>query len=663
MNTGSRSVAPVESAPEATAEAMGATRKETVKGAVQPVDVVLISMPFGVLEEPAIALGLLKASLGQGPSSPTCKVLYFTLRFAQRIDPDLYRWIATESRPINKFIGERLFRSAAFGRDPWPDDGGWESWVDPSKARHVEPPEDVHGQLDRVRAEVDPFLDDCLQEVLALRPKVVGFTSVFQQQLPSLALARRLKEADPSLFVVFGGANCEGPMGREMVRQFDFLDATVSGEGEVVFPQLVDRVLRGERVDDLQGVSSAVDREGPARDITHGPKVGHMDALPVPDYSDFFEAWASSRVQESRDPQLPFETSRGCWWGEKEHCTFCGLNGSGMAFRSKSDRRALTELETLLDTYPVPRVQVVDNILDMRYFKGFIPSLAEKDWDIELFYEVKANLSKPHLMQLKAAGITSIQPGIESLSTPILEAMGKGVSMLQNIRLLKWCQEIGIYPVWNMIWGFPEETPEQYRQMADLIPWLSHLAPPFAEGRLRIDRFSPNYERSGHYGFVNLRPDAGYGRLYPVDAEALSNLAYYFDFEYGDGRDVASYAEPTYQAVLEWRRVHSPGALSYLEKEAGLLLLDRRPAAKSSMAIFHGADRLLYEACDDIKGLRRLVRLLENAGFDWGLEEVEAKLQSWVEAGLMVHEGDNYLSLAVQEQWEDEDLDEDLDDI
>ncbi len=626
-----------------------------------PVDVVLISMPFGVLEEPAIALGLLKASLDQGPSSPTCKVLYLTLRFAQRIDPDFYRWIATESRPINKFIGERLFRSAAFGRDPWPDDGGWETWVDPSKARHVEPPEDVHGHLDRARAEVGPFLDECAEEVLALRPKVVGFTSVFQQQLASLALARRLKEADSSLFVVFGGANCEGPMGREMVRQFHFLDAVVSGEGEVVFPQLVDRVLRGGSVDDLQGVSSAVDRDEAAREITHGPKVTHMDDLPVPDYTDFFEAWGRSRVRESREPQLPFETSRGCWWGEKEHCTFCGLNGSGMAFRSKSDRRALAELETLLDTYPVPRVQVVDNILDMRYFKGFIPSLAEKDWDIELFYEVKANLSKQHLKQLKAAGITSIQPGIESLSSPILEAMGKGVTMLQNIRLLKWCQEIGIFPVWNMIWGFPEETPEQYRQMAELIPWLTHLAPPFAEGRLRIDRFSPNYERSDDYGFVNLRPDAGYGRLYPVDGQALSNLAYYFDFEYGDGRDVASYAEPTYRAILEWRRVHSPGALSYLEKDMGWLLLDRRPAAETSMRILQGADRLLYEACDDIKGLRRLVRLLENAGFDWGSKQVETKLRSWVEAGLMVQEGDNYLSLAVREQWEEDDLDDDVD--
>ena len=41
-----------------------------------------------------------------------------------------------------------------------------------------------------------------------------------------------------------------------------------------------------------------------------------------------------------------FETSRGCWWGERMHCTFCGLNGATMSYRSKSPRRAVDELMT-----------------------------------------------------------------------------------------------------------------------------------------------------------------------------------------------------------------------------------------------------------------------------------------------------------------------------
>ena len=99
-----------------------------------------------------------------------------------------------------------------------------------------------------VRAEVHPFLDDLVEHIASCRPRFVGFTSVFQQQVASLALAKRLKERCPGIFVVFGGANCEGVMGAEVVRQFPFVDAVVSGEGDLVFPELVQRVRHAERV-------------------------------------------------------------------------------------------------------------------------------------------------------------------------------------------------------------------------------------------------------------------------------------------------------------------------------------------------------------------------------------------------------------------------------
>ncbi|MFZ0225381.1 MAG: hypothetical protein WAL41_00235, partial [Mycobacterium sp.] len=93
----------------------------------------------------------------------------------------------------------------------------------------------------RARTAVAPFLDDCLDEVVRRHPRIIGFTSVYQQQIATLALASRVKQALPETFVVVGGANVEGVMGIESVRQFGFLDAAVSGEADAVFPQLVAR--------------------------------------------------------------------------------------------------------------------------------------------------------------------------------------------------------------------------------------------------------------------------------------------------------------------------------------------------------------------------------------------------------------------------------------
>jgi len=58
------------------------------------------------------------------------------------------------------------------------------------------------------------------------------------------------------------------------------------------------------------------------------------------------------------------------------------------------------------------------------------------------FYEVKANLTRVQVSALRAAGVTRIQPGIESLSDHVLKLIGKGTCGLRNVQLLKWCRGV-----------------------------------------------------------------------------------------------------------------------------------------------------------------------------------------------------------------------------
>ena len=106
--------------------------------------------------------------------------------------------------------------------------------------------------------------------------------------------------------------------------------------------------------------------------------------------------------------------------------------------------------------------------------------------------------------------------------------MRKGVSVLQNIQLMKWCKELGLKPYYNLIWGFPGEQADDYREMASLfVPLITHLEPPAGEGTIRIDRFSPNFEQGESLGFRNLSPHPAYQYVYPFSSEVLSNLAYF----------------------------------------------------------------------------------------------------------------------------------------
>src|SRR5262249_18382464 len=147
----------------------------------------------------------------------------------------------------------------------------------------------------------------------------------------------------------------------------------------------------------------------------------------------------------------------------------------------------------------VEQVEVVDNILDMRYFGSVLPELARRHIPAQLFFEVKANLTRDQVLTLKTAGVDRIQPGIESMSDHVLRLMRKGTTTLRNIQLLKWCQELGIIAEWNLLYGFPGETRQDYAEMLQLFPSIRFLRPPSACGPIRLDRFSPFFDAQSEF--------------------------------------------------------------------------------------------------------------------------------------------------------------------
>ena len=607
---------------------------ESVETSDSRVEILLVSMPFGPLLMPSIGLELLVGTLEPGRA----RTLYLTLPYAQRIGARFYREICVDLFFQVPLIGEWIF-----GRALAPDAPSTRPEALLDELHRRLPPETVDALL-AIRREVPDFLDQQARRLLRRRPRMVGFTSTFQQHAASLAMARRLKQLDPDLCVVFGGANCEGPMGVQTVRSFPWIDAAVSGEAEEVFPELVRRTAQGESIDDMPGVYTPenVGRLDP-RHPPVAPRVRDLDALPRPDYSEFFAQWESAGLDvDGEEPTVLFESSRGCWWGERKHCTFCGLNGTSMAFRSKSADRALDELATLGQRHPDSRVRVVDNILDMRYFQDFVPALGEANLGIDVFYEIKANLSKDHLRQLRDAGIRRVQPGIESLSDAVLKLMGKGVRGLQNIQILKWCEELEMRPRWSILWGFPGEPPEDYAHMAERVPLLTHLEPPIGGARIQLHRFSPNFEQADDLGFAEVRPFPTYRFTYDLPEESLANLAYYFDYGYRENRDVEAYTRALGRQIDLWHEHAEGSMLVQVRRGDNLQIWDFRPAGRRALTVLDGLARDLYLDCDGIRSITQLAKRHKSPA-----DTVEETLHPLLETGLMVRDGQRVLSLAI----------------
>jgi ribosomal peptide maturation radical SAM protein 1 len=344
---------------------------------------------------------------------------------------------------------------------------------------------------------------------------------MFQQTGAAVAILRRLKARRPQIVTLLGGANCEGEMADGVASLGAPVDHVFSGESEATFPAFLRGALAGRR---------------PESQIVRGTPLFAMDEVPTPEFEDYYaqlDAFLSGRVAPERT-WVMYETSRGCWWGQKQHCTFCGLNGQGMSFRRKSPARVLAELREIKGRHPVRNVMMTDNIMPFDYFKTLLPPLAEEGLDLNLFYEQKANLSLEKVMGLAAAGIHSIQPGIEALSTRLLKRMRKGVSAYQNLLLLRYGRAVGTYLSWNLLWGFPGDEPEAYAETLELLPLLSHLQPPGALGHLVLDRFSPHFFDAEAFGIENVRPLAAYGDVFP-DGANLLRLAYHFVGDYESG--------------------------------------------------------------------------------------------------------------------------------
>lgn len=503
--------------------------------------------------------------------------------------------------------------------------------------------------LRRVRKLVPEFLRRCADEILAARPAVVGFTVVYSQLWPAAALARTLKEREPALRIVFGGASCEGPMGPAVLKVFSQVDVVVRGEGEGLLVELMESLRAGAEPPRLAGLCFRG-----SGGIVEVPSVPEgrvdLDAMPMPVYDEYFERLARSELVHQLLPQLPIESSRGCWWGAKHHCTFCGLNGLEMSFRSKAPERVAAELDALSARHHVLDFTAVDNIIDMRYFESLLPHLVERGHDQSLFYETKSNLSLEQVRALCDAGVRTIQPGIESLSSDTLQRMKKGVTACQNIRLLKWCGRHGIHVIWNLLYGFPGEDPAEYARMAELVPALAHLQPPDLV-RMMVYRFSPYHDAPELHGLRLKGPLPHFSLLYDADESTRADLAYAFDHAYTDGRDPEAYVGPLRERIAQWKRdaERNRGALTYRRGPDFLIVTDTRTTTTTT-PIRYTLERpgaLVYLACEGGATLRALTELCRNAP-EPSLDERELQnlLHELVEARLVVEVDEKFLSLA-----------------
>lgn len=604
-------------------------------------------MPWQSQGMPSLAMALLRGILASAHPGIEVTEHFCNLEFADflmdrsagRIMPGHYQDVADHG--IGLGLGDWIFAGALY------DDPGWrEAEMLKFAADHGA----SIGMAPEMRALAGEFIDKVAADITAAGADVVGFTTTFMQNVPSLALARRIKQLSPSTVIIFGGANCDGPMGAALHRNHRFIDFVVRGEAELVLPELARRILEGSA--DVAGIDGVCWwRHGESAANPQLEPAVPPDRIPSPDYDTWYEAFSVSPVREYVAPYLVVEGSRGCWWGQKHHCTFCGLNGATIGYRSRPAARLMAEIERLVTRYGVLDIVTADNIMDSSYYRDLLPRLAETGWDLRIHFELKANVDEEQIALLAAAGLIMVQFGIESFSTRVLKLMNKGLAGATAVRVLRDAQDHGISVAWSYLYGFPGERDEDYLNVIRQMPSLAHIQPSLQGSGTRIEltRFSPLFNNPG-LGFLDRWPAGFYRHVYDLPDDQLRDMAYFWDCPpEGITGDVE---DQLHRALAAWKRDFPTSYLHVAaDDQVSLLLADRREGWPHRDVELTGWQRAAYWALRRPRSAASLETALAETGVTVAGHQLGPWLDGLLEQGLIFRDDSQpprYVALATR---------------
>jgi len=617
--------------------------------------VLLLSMPWAKLAEPSLGLAILQAVLMR--EDIESRVRHFGIELLRYVKASSYTAIA-DINALNEFLFtqslERDISAKQLIALSHVADG---LMAKPSElsTRAQTRAEFIDYFLTIRNRAVPGYLDECVSFVKAHQPTLVGFTCMYDQTFASLALATRLKAQMPDLMIAFGGYALEGSAGLELLKCFDCVDVVAFGDGEPVIAGLARASVGTAKLEDIPNLAwreSGVIRQSPRERIDMGDS-------PEPNFTDFFrdldefERKDAVRIVAN---VIPLETSRGCWWGQKHHCTFCGIDEQTLQYRQRPAAQVLDMISSVSAKYPGRTLRLVDYILPHSYFATVLPQLATRQpGGPRLTCEVKSNLSAVRFDLLRDAGFIEIQPGIESFSSAVLQRMRKGVTGIQNVLTLKLGKARGIKIDWNILYGFPDDQLDDYEQLIQIIPHLYHLDPPFSCGDVLVTRFAPLHTEPQRFGLGTPKKHRIYDVLLSDEFSVrrklqLENLCYFFDSPWRPSTALQSLHTVIDGQVDHWKeaaRAHKGHRLSHRTDGDIIEFVDRRMLREQPQIRFYPAEVMqlyapIHESVMNVRDLISGARSLSTA-------RAQDMLESMLADRLVFREGDRVVGLSMGE--------------
>jgi ribosomal peptide maturation radical SAM protein 1 len=606
-------------------------------------NVLLASMPFAGTAIPSIQLAILESYLKEREINIKTRHLY--LKAAEFYRLNNYNFLIYP--PNDSYTAQMVFSKYVFPEHWQKTESKFREYfnLNLSKNKEIE----KQFAFDIYVQQTDKFYNWILENIGWESYDIIGFTLNYGQLLPSLAIAKKIKELHPNKKIIFGGSRVTGLLGLKVLESFGYIDFVVSGDGEDALYRLASDYQNYESIPRLMY------RKGNEVIWNESDTVVDINTLPISSYDSFYEELNSSSLELQQyffyNGKLPVEISRGCWWNQ---CSFCNLNIQHKKYREKNIDRVIEEIQALSNKYKILDFQIIGNTLPKTEYQILFEKLKQLGKDFTFVAEARAGqLKSDDYTLMKEAGFTTMQTGIESFSQHYLKKMNKGVRVIDNIAALKFCKENEIINRYNLIIDYPNEESIDFEETKRNIQLFKQYLNPPQICYLRVLYGSPIHRNPEQFNIQQLEYAPIDRLMYPQES-----LEKGFNFVYGFKRKNELGKHDWIQLVEDWKKEREFLEIDGIKKQTFIdklifyfvdggsfvKIYDKRDSENIRIYVLDELERKIFLACIDVISYHDLQERFP----DVPSNKLVDILESFEQSGIVFHEDDCYLSLPLR---------------
>ena len=314
------------------------------------------------------------------------------------------------------------------------------------------------------------FLNHALTQITALCPRIVSFYTRCDSYHVTLKIAQLVKASLPDTYIVFGGPQSD-LSAADTLRQIPYVDYICCGEGETTIAPFFSSLLRGAPDHTVKGLTY---RQGEQIVLNPRPElIPDLDTLPAVDYSllDFRSEAKVAKVNQL----FPVDVGRGCPFS----CTFCSTKSFwGRKYRLKSAERIVEEIKHIHDVFGISDFVFEHDMFTMNRNKVIqvCRMLKEIGFPISWRCSARVDCLDEELIDIMVdTGMKSLFVGIETGSARMQKVVQKNLKLDRVYDLLNYIGKKGVVTTASFIYGFPQETEEDFAQTILLMTKLSRI--------------------------------------------------------------------------------------------------------------------------------------------------------------------------------------------